>query len=157
MRGSALRGGLAAQQPSPTVATASLPGRWSAFLAGGKTTWSSHQPPPFTLPVRLALMTMINGDPAMAAASPLVEYFVWRRNLAPYRFDRYHPFLGPRLPQGLNPPPPLTPPTAPQIPIEPPLTPPIPSIPPQVPEPSALLVIAMGAIGALAMRHRARA
>lgn len=157
MRGGPLRGGIAAQGLAATGEMPPLPGRWYDFLAGGVSTWAYRQSPPFTLPVRLALQTLIDGDPAMAAASPLIQYFVWRRNLAPGRFDRNHPFLGPRLPQGFSPPPPIRPPTIPQVPIEPPLTPPIPSVPPQVPEPSALLVIAIGATGALVLRRRARA
>lgn len=159
MRGGTLRGGLAAQEATwPSVDAAyPLPGRWVSFLSGGETTWGSRQSPPFTLPVRLALLTLINGDPAVAAASPLVEYFVWRRNLNPERFDRYHPFLGPRLPQGFTPPTPsIPPPVVPgTIVPDPPLNPPTPSIPPTVPEPPAILVILAGIAGALALRRRA--
>ena len=141
-----------------------LPGRWGAFLAGGPATWTSRQSPPFTAPARLALLSLVQGDPAVAATSPLVEDFVWRRSLNPARFDRYHPCLGPRLPQGFVPPtppplvPPVVPPTVPQLPLppDPPLGPPIPSVPPTVPEPSALLVIVAGVAGALVLRRRAK-
>lgn len=154
MRGGALRGRLAAQEMTSANAATSLPGRWNSFLAAGETTWASRQSPPFTLPVRLALLSLINGDPTVAAASPLVEYFVWRRNLNPARFDRYHPFLGPRLPQGFTPPTPtITPPVVPDTP-DPPITPPNHSIPPTVPEPPAILVILAGVAGALALRRR---
>jgi hypothetical protein len=80
---------------------------------------------------------------------------IWRRNLDVARFDFYHPYVGPRLPQGLIPPvPQLPPPTVPEIPVDPPLLPPVPSVvPPVVPEPSAFLVIAIGAAGALGMRR----
>lgn len=158
MRGGAMRGGLMAQEMAPPGASIALPGAWEAFLAGGPSTWSAWQSPPFTLPVRAALQTLISGDPAMAAASPLVQYFAWRRSLNPARFDRYHPFLGPRIPQGFippSPPPPVTPPSVPQVPT-PPVVPPVPSVPPQVPEPSAFMVIAVGAAGAFAMRRRSR-
>lgn len=158
MRGGPFRGALAAQESASVNAAASLSGRWNSFLAAGETTWASRQSPPFTLPVRLALLSLINGDPAVAAASPLVEYFVWRRNLNPARFDRYHPFIGPRLPQGFVPPTPIIPPPVVPVPPDPdpPITPPNPSIPPTVPEPPAILVILVGVAGALALRRHAR-
>lgn len=154
MRGGPPRGGLAAQGFSAFDAAPVIPPRWASFLAGGQSTWAAFQSPPFTLPVRLALLSLIQGDPAVAAASPLVGYFVWRRNLNPTRFDRYHPFLGPQLPQGFIPPVPIVPPTVPDVPVDPPLNPPVPSIPPTVPEPPAVLVIALGVAGALIIRRR---
>ncbi len=147
--------GLAAQEFAASGSANSLAARWTTFLAGGQATWASRQSPPFTLPVRQALLALVQGDPQVAAASPLVEYFVWRRNLNPTRFDRYHPFLGPQLPQGFDPPTPLVPPVVPDIPTEPPIIPPVPFVPPNVPEPPAILVIALGAIGALILRRRA--
>ncbi|MDG3003068.1 hypothetical protein [Paludisphaera mucosa] len=154
------RGRLAAQEISPAATTAT-PGAWASFLAAGPSTWASRPSPPYTTAVRLAVLRLINGDPTVAAASPLIEYLVWRRNLNVARFDAYHPYVGPRLPQGLIPPisqvvPPLTPPTnIPTAPVEPPLLPPVPNVvPPSVPEPSALVVIVAGAVGALEIRRR---
>ena len=134
---------------------------WGSFLAGGEPTWASQQAPTFTLPVRQAILRLIGGDPSLAASSPLISYLIWRRNLDVARFDFYHPFVGPRLPQGLVPPvrqvvPPLAPPTnIPTPPVVPPPDPPAPSVvPPVVPEPSAFVVITLGAAGALWMRRR---
>ncbi|WP_165245824.1 PEP-CTERM sorting domain-containing protein [Paludisphaera soli] len=154
--------------PRPRVAAQQLgaasvrtaPNAWASFLSGGESTWASRPSPPFTTAVRQAVLRLVNGDPSIAASSPLIEYMLWRRNLDVARFDFYHPFVGPRLPQGLIPPvpqvvPPLTPPVdVPSIPVDPPLLPPVPSvIPPVVPEPSAFLVIALGAAGAIGMRR----
>lgn len=136
-----------ALQVSPS-STTSVSGGWARFLAGGESTWASQPSPRYTAGVRNAVVQLINGDPAVAASSPLIEYFVWRRNLDPTRFDSYHPFIGPRLPQEFIPPvPQVIPPVVP--PVDPPLTPPVPSVvPPQVPEPSTLLVLVIGAAGA---------
>lgn len=146
----------AALQVLPSTST-SLSGGWASFLAGGEPTWSSRPSPRYTAGVRNAVLQLLNGDPSVAAASPLIDYFVWRRNLDPTRFDSYHPFIGPRLPQGFIPPvpqviPPVVPPVTPTV--DPPLIPPVPSIePPQVPEPSTLVVIVLGAAGACLVRR----
>jgi hypothetical protein len=157
MRGGPRLRGAAQRLGASNVAA---PNAWASFLAGGESAWAYRPSPPFTTAVRQAVLRLINGDPSIAASSPLIEYMVWRRNLDVARFDYYHPFVGPRLPQGLTPPvpqvvPPLPPPTIPEIPVDPPLLPPVPSVvPPVVPEPSAFLVIALGAAGAMAMRRR---
>ena len=148
-----VRGRLAAQEATATNVSG-VPNAWSSFLAGGEPTWASRPSPPYTTAVRLAVLRLINGDPAIAASSPLISYLSWRRSLNATRFDAYHPFIGPRLPQGFVPPTPQVIPPPPP-PDEPPLVPPVPSVvPPTVPEPSVLLVILAGAAGALAMRRR---
>ncbi|AMV39369.1 PEP-CTERM sorting domain-containing protein [Planctomyces sp. SH-PL62] len=155
-------GRLAAQEFAPISASSpAYSNSWASFLSGGEPTWASRPSPPVTISVRQAVLRLINGDPSIAASSPLIGYMVWRRNLDVARFDFYHPHIGPRLPQGFIPPapqvvPPLAPPSdIPSTPDDPPLLPPVPSvIPPVVPEPSAFLVIAMGTAGALWMRRR---
>ncbi|WP_165073515.1 PEP-CTERM sorting domain-containing protein [Paludisphaera rhizosphaerae] len=141
-----------ALQVSPSAAT-SLSGAWARFLAGGESTWASRPSPRYTAGVRNAVLQLLNGDPTVAASSPLIEYFVWRRNLDPTRFDAYHPYLGPRLPQEFTPPTPqvVVPPTPPN---DNPLIPPVPNVaPPHVPEPSTLVVMIFGAAGALLVQR----
>lgn len=160
LRWSAMRERLNGNVATPAVtlrvspsATTSLSGAWTRFLAGGESTWASRPSPRYTAGVRSAVLHLLNGDPTAAAASPLIEYFVWRRNLDPTRFDSYHPFLGPRLPQEFTPPTPqvVIPPTPT---VDPPLTPPVPNVvPPQVPEPSTLVVMLCGAAGALLVQR----
>jgi hypothetical protein len=96
------------------------------------------------------------ADAETIAASPMIDYLAWRRDLNPTRFDRFHPLLGPRIAQLLTPP--LTPvtgvPTTPDV--EPPITPlaPLTADPPSVPEPTGLMLI--GLVSAWGLWRRAR-
>jgi hypothetical protein len=132
-----------------------LPPAWNRFLSAPDA-WS-YWSPPFTLDVRRTIWGILNGDPAAIAVNPMIDYLEWRRDLNPARFDRYHPFLGPRLGR-LVPPVVLAPltgvPTDPVV--EPPITPLAPlTIPPlSVPEPSGLLLI--GLVSAVGLWRRSR-
>ncbi len=137
--------------------TPALPASWNAFLSLGAEGWAMSRPPAFSIPVRLAVWQILDGDPAVAATNPMIDYLIWRRDLNTARFDRYHPFLGPRLPQLLVPP--LKPPTeVPPGPEEvPPLTPPPPlNIPDPVPEPNGLVVATLIAACGLWWRRKSQ-
>lgn len=140
---------MAALQASPSV-NSSFPPSWNQFLAAPQL-WT-YPSPPFTMMVRRSILQILNGDATTAAATPMIEYLVWRRDLNPTRFDYYHPYLGPRLSQLLAPPQdvPITPL------VEPPITPlaPLTTNPPSVPEPNGLMLI--GLISAVGLWRRYR-
>lgn len=119
---------------------------WSRFLAGGPARWAVTRPPRF--PSGLSLLTR-NGQ---IVDTPFVDYLIWRRNLNPVRFDRYHPFIGPALGQLLPPPSPPKPPTAVPGQIDPPITPPRPQV--GTPEPGTISIAVILAGIALAYRKR---
>jgi hypothetical protein len=136
------------------VTTPTLPAAWNLFLSTGPEVWATSQSPAFTISVRRSIFQILNGDPATIAANPMVDYLIWRRDLNPFRFDRYHPYLGQRLaPLTLDPP--TSVPVAPEV--EPPITPlaPLEVTPPSVPEPSSLILIGLvSAWGILRRRSR---
>jgi len=118
--------------PGPVRTELTLGPAWSRFLAGGPGLWAVARPPRF--PSGLSLLTR-NGQ---IVDTPFVDYLVWRRNLNPARFDRYHPFIGPALGRLLPPPsPPKNPNPAPGQ-IDPPITPPRPQV--GTPEPGTISI-----------------
>lgn len=123
----------------------SLPAVWNQFLSTGPEVWATSRSPAFTIPVQRAIWQILSGDPAAIASNPMIDYLVWRRDLNPSRFDRYHPHLGSQLAQLVTPP--LDPPTSvPIVPdVKPPITPlaPLETLPPSVPEPSGLVLITL--------------
>ncbi len=140
----------------------SFPPGWNQFLSAPEL-WPSSRTPPFSPLVRNAIWRILDGDPSSAAVNPMIDYLIWRRDLNPFRFDRYHPYLGPRLAQLLTPsadpvvtPPTLAPLTAvPVAPIAPIVDPPImPLAPLGVPEPSSVILIAL--VSALGLWRRSR-
>jgi len=158
-----MRGGprLAAQEVRGlnSFANPGLSPAWNAFLDMGPAGWAAYQSPAFTVPTRLAIWRMIEDVSQSTALDPMLEYLIWRRDLNAARFDRYHPYLGPRLSQLLKPPPPEVPPIqVPQLPI-PPITPPPPLVVPDnpVPEPGGLLIAALASAWGLWRRSRTRA
>ena len=142
------------------LAEPTLPPAWNRFLSAPDA-WPMSRTPPFSPSVRGVIWQVLNGDPSLASVNPMIDYLVWRRDLNPFRFDRYHPYLGPRLGQLLTPsvtPPVLAPltgvPVAPVV--EPPITPLAPlTIPPQtVPEPNSIVMITL--VSALGLWRRSR-
>ncbi|APW60264.1 PEP-CTERM sorting domain-containing protein [Paludisphaera borealis] len=149
----AMRGSQELLQASAVV-TPTLPNAWNLFLSTGPEVWATSQSPAFTIPVRRSIFQILNGDPASIAANPMIDYLIWRRDLNPLRFDRYHPYLG-RLLAPLTLDPPTSVPVAPEV--EPPITPlaPLETLPPSVPEPSSLLLIGLVSAWGL-LRRRSR-
>lgn len=139
-------------------AGSNLPPVWRAFLDKGPGGWGAYQSPPFTVPTRLAVWRMLEDASWSTELDPMLEYLIWRRDLNAARFDRFHPFLGPRLGQILRPPAPLVPPIEiPELPHG--ITPPPPLVVPDnpVPEPSGLVIAALASAWGLWRRWRSRA
>lgn len=139
-------------------AGSNLPPVWRAFLDTGPGGWGAYQSPPFTVPTRLAVWRMLEDASWSTELDPMLEYLIWRRDLNAARFDRFHPFLGPRLGQILRPPAPLVPPIEiPELPHG--ITPPPPLVVPDnpVPEPSGLVIAALASAWGLWRRWRSRA
>jgi hypothetical protein len=68
---------------------------WENYIAHDPSYWLSVRAPKITLAVRAWMMaTLTEADPT---ADPMTEYLLWRRSIAPVRFDYYHPHLGPEL------------------------------------------------------------
>ena len=155
-----IRGGarLAAQElrVSNSLANPGLSPAWNAFLGLGPDGWAARQAPSFTVPTRLAVWRMLEAASHSTSLDPMLEYLMWRRDLNSARFDRNHPFLGPRLGQLLRPPSPLVPPI--DVPEVPPITPPPSLVAPDnpVPEPGGLLIAALASAWGL-WRRRSRA
>jgi len=131
---------------------------WSAFLGLGRGGWSAYQSPAFTVPTRLAVWRMLDAASGSNALDPMLEYLIWRRDLNAARFDYFHPNLGPRLGQLLEPPslpPPLE--VAPEEPsiITPPPSLVVPDNP--VPEPAGWIIAALASAWGLWRRGRSRA
>lgn len=153
-----MRGGprlAAIEQRVPNgFAAPGLPPVWRAFLEMGPGGWSAYQSPPLTIPARLAVWRMLDDAAWSTEPNPMLEYLIWRRDLNAARFDRFHPFLGPRLGQILKPPPPLIPPI--EVPELPQITPPPPLVVPEnpIPEPSGLLIAALASAWGLWRRWR---
>lgn len=135
-----------------------LPPAWRSFLDMGPEGWGAYQSPPFTIPTRLAVWRMLEDAAWTTELDPMLEYLIWRRDLNAARFDRFHPFLGPRLGQILRPPAPLVPPIEiPELPHG--ITPPPPLVVPDnpVPEPTGLVIAALASAWGLWRRWRSRA
>jgi hypothetical protein len=138
---------------------------WESFINRGPQFWSAVHAPEISASVRAAMRRAVAS--VNPTSSPWVEYLLWRHNLAPARFDHWHPRLGPELERLLPPPtsqtstahrPPVTP-TPPQgqnihNPGVPPLINPPPiaehnpppittNPPPAVPEPNPLAISAV--------------
>src|SRR5262249_15542672 len=96
---------LAARSASPEFAA------WNAFLAGGERHWARVRPPEITSQIHVLMNRGLES--AHPTSNPNVEYLMWRRSLAPERFDRFHPRIGPML-QALIPAATTTPVTTPQ-------------------------------------------
>ncbi len=156
-----MRGGprLAAleSRASNAFANSGLPPSWRAFLNMGPEGWGAYQSPAFTIPTRLAVWRMLEDAAWSTDLDPMLEYLMWRRDLNAARFDRNHPYLGPRLGQLLRPPSPLVPPV--EVSELPQITPPpslaIPDNP--VPEPGAWIIAALASAWGLWRRWRSRA
>lgn len=142
------------------LADPTFPPLWNRFLSAPDA-WPTSRTPPFSPLVRAAIWQILNSDPTSAAINPMIDYLIWRRELNPFRFDRYHPYLGPRLGQLLTPsvvPPILAPltgvPVAPVV--EPPITPlaPLTVQPQTVPEPNSVVLITL--VSALGLWRRSR-
>ena len=148
---------------------------WENYVAHDPSYWLSVRAPKITLAVRAwMLSTVTEADPT---ADPMTEYLLWRRSLAPARFDYYHPHLGSELQNlipttassttppgtGTSPANPSTPATAPtptqsqaQLPI-PSSTTTSGSVPSAVPEPSAAtMALMMVASVTFSLWHRSR-
>lgn len=158
MRG---RGPARLSAEAPLVANAfggsTLSPAWDAFLGMGPEGWSMYQSPALTFPTRMAVWRMLESASDSVTLDPMLEYLIWRRDLNPGRFDYYHPYLGPRLGQLLQPP--LTPPPPLEVPEEvAPITPPPPqTIPePQVPEPDGWIIAVLASAWGV-WRRRPRA
>lgn len=68
---------------------------WSSFLAGGAQVWASRGAPRITAAVRVAMAQALGS--ANPRTSPWVQYLLWRQNLNPIRFNRWHPQMAPYL------------------------------------------------------------
>lgn len=97
---------------------------WVTYLSAGPRVWSHLHDPPINQGIRaMMIQALRQSDPY---TNPFTQFLLWRRNLNPIRFDRWHPVLGPLL---QNLPPPTTP------------TKPPPTIAPQtIPEPKTWLM-----------------
>lgn len=147
---------------------------WEHYITHDPSYWLSVRAPRITLAVRAwMLSTITEADPT---ADPMTEYLLWRRSLAPVRFDYYHPRLGPELQNlipttasstspgtGTSPASPSTPATTPtstptqtqaQLPI-PSSTSTSGSVPSAVPEPGAV-TIALIMLASATLWHRSR-
>ena len=89
----------------------------------------------------------------------MIDYLVWRRDLNPFRFDHYHPYLGPRLAQLLTPPldPPTNVPVAPEVEAADHAARASGDSPPSVPEPNSLILIGLVSAWGLWKRSRTAA
>jgi hypothetical protein len=64
---------------------------WPEYVLGGPTVWSSVPHPPLTAGIEQAIRREIRADPS--ESNPVVQFFQFRQDLAPRRFDHYHPRL----------------------------------------------------------------
>ena len=64
---------------------------WPEYVLGGPSVWSSIPHPPLTAGIEQAIWRNIRTDPS--ESNPTVQFFLYRENLAPLRFDHYHPRL----------------------------------------------------------------
>lgn len=157
-----IRGGPAlasrASRVSNPLGGPAVPPVWRAFLDKGPDGWTAYQSPALAPLTRLAVWKMLEAASTSTTLDPMLEYLMWRRDLNPARFDRNHPYLGPRLGQLLKPPP-LPPPTVVPPDVPPPITPP-PSLvvpEPQVPEPGGWIIAALASAWGFWRRRRSRA
>ncbi|MHC5539356.1 hypothetical protein ACYOEI_14150 [Singulisphaera rosea] len=102
---------------------------WVTYLSAGPTVWAHLHDPPINQGIRaMMIQALRQSDPL---TNPFTQFLLWRRNLNPIRFDRWHPVLGPLL-QNLPPPQTST------------STPPPPNLAPQtIPEPRTWLMSVM--------------
>ena len=68
---------------------------WPEYVLGGPSVWSSVPHPPLTAGIEQAIWRNIQSDPS--ESNPTVQFFVYRENLAPRRFDHNHPRLAREL------------------------------------------------------------
>ena len=68
---------------------------WPAYVLGGPSVWSSVPHPPLTAGIEQAIWNNIRTDPS--ESNPTIQFFQYRENLAPRRFDHYHPRLAREL------------------------------------------------------------
>jgi hypothetical protein len=125
---------------------------WPEYVLGGATVWSSVPHPQLTAENERAIWRAIKADPT--ESNPFVQFFQFRQDLAPQRFDHYHPRLALELhnivaaaeaQQATSTPPTANPSVQAQV-----LGPGA-----EVPEPSSLLIV-VGMVGyAVWRRHRA--
>ncbi len=122
---------------------------WAAYLAGGPSVWAHVVHPPVTQAVESAIWKAIRTDPG--ETSPWIQFLVYKQELDPARFARFHPKLAPALarlsapktgPQAVSPPP-TSPPAGG---TSPPLTQGQGITAPTVPEPTTWL-LALGMAG----------
>jgi hypothetical protein len=64
---------------------------WPEYVLGGATVWSSVPHPQLTAENERAIWRAIKADPT--ESNPFVQFFQFRQDLAPRRFDHYHPRL----------------------------------------------------------------
>ena len=64
---------------------------WPEYVLGGSTVWSSIPHPPLTAENERAIWRAIKSD--LSESNPFVQFFQFRQDLAPRRFDHYHPRL----------------------------------------------------------------
>jgi hypothetical protein len=64
---------------------------WADYVLGGPSVWSSVAHPPLTAGIEQAIWRNIRTDPS--ESNPMMQFFMYRENLAPRRFDHYHPRL----------------------------------------------------------------
>lgn len=89
---------------------------WESYITRGPQFWSAVHAPEISAAVRTAMNRAVASvDPT---ANPWVEYLLWRHDLAPARFDHWHPRLGPEL-ERLLPPQTSRPSTKPRPPAKP--------------------------------------
>jgi hypothetical protein len=69
---------------------------WSEYLMGGPTVWSSVAHPALTPGIEASMWKAIKSDPP-PNTNAVVQFFMYRQDLAPARFDHYHPRIAKAL------------------------------------------------------------
>lgn len=130
---------------------------WSHYLLGGPSVWARVNHPPVTQAIESSIRRSLRTH--VGEADPMIQFLVWRMDIAPRRFTHYHPRLAPVLKRLTK-----TPSAPHQFVPQPPAPPSSTSqgghaSPPSVPEPdSVLLALGLTAWAAWrGCRHRARA
>lgn len=68
---------------------------WSRYLLAGPRAWETVEHPPVSAAVRSAIRVSVRTAPG--PTDPMVNFLLWKQNLDPTRFARYHPRLAPAL------------------------------------------------------------